>query len=88
MKLYDYEQDKDAYYLFMEYCDSDMGKLIDKKSTKTSHSERLAEEEVLNYIKQLCLGYSEIYVLNASHRDLKVFALLPSQRICSCRMEF
>lgn len=32
MKLYDFEQDKDAYYLFMEYCDSDMAKLMEQKS--------------------------------------------------------
>lgn len=42
VQLYGMEQDELAYYLFMEYCDSDLGKLLQNRGTvfETQESSR------------------------------------------------
>ena len=65
VQLIEFEVEKDGYFLFMEMCETDLGKRI--KSVGT-----LKESEAMNFFKQLLKGYRHLYDKKISHRDLKV----------------
>ena len=66
VKYYDSFEDKDKFYILMEYCDGqNLKDFID-------NSKELIEENILyNIIKQMCVGIKEIHDKNIIHRDLK-----------------
>ena len=50
VKLYDVKEEKDGYYLFMEMCDKDLGKLIKEKGNSI-----LMKEDFQNAKLWICL---------------------------------
>jgi len=68
VKYYDSYQDKEYFYILMEYCDGmDLRQLIDKhKEEKKPINEIL----IYNIVLDICLGIKEIHKKNIIHRDL------------------
>jgi NIMA (never in mitosis gene a)-related kinase len=69
IKFHDSYQDKDAFYILMEYCDGkDLRDLINEyKEQKKQINENL----IFNMVLDICLGIKEIHKHNIIHRDLK-----------------
>lgn len=52
--------------MFLEYCaDGDLKKLLEKRGGK------LPESEAVQYFRQICEGFKELYKNNIIHRDIK-----------------
>ncbi|KAL4462170.1 hypothetical protein ABPG73_018915 [Tetrahymena malaccensis] len=53
-------------YMFLEYCaDGDLKKLLEKRGGK------LPESEAVQYFRQICEGFKELYKNSIIHRDIK-----------------
>ena len=66
VKYYDSFQDKDKYYILMEYCDGKNLKDYIKENT-----ESIEENIIYNIIKQICIGIKKIHEMKIVHRDIK-----------------
>ena len=76
IKLYDFIEDSEYYYLILEYCENgDLHKLIKRG--------RLDENISKNYTKQLVNGLKYLRTKNIVHRDLKPHNILLSD---NCRV--
>ena len=69
VKYYDSFEDKDKFYILMEYCKGqNLRDFIDKRFKNN----QLIEENILcDIIKQICLGIKVIHSKKIIHRDLK-----------------
>ena len=69
VKLIDYDQDKEYFYILMEYCKgSDLEKFIKMHKEK---NEKIKESIIYNIVLGICLGLEEIHKKNIIHRDIK-----------------
>ena len=69
VKFYDSYQDKDKFYILMEYCN---GKNLKNYLEEYKKNNILIEENIIyNIIKQICLGIKEIHEIKIVHRDIK-----------------
>ena len=70
VKYYGSSQDKEKFYILMEYCDGmDLKNFIDEYKGK---NQIIEEKILLDIIRQLCTGIKEIHDKNIIHRDLKL----------------
>ena len=68
VKYHDSYQDKEAFYIFMEYCDGNLETLIKEyKNKKKTIDINIIYDIILN----ICLGIREIHQKDIIHRDLK-----------------
>jgi len=69
VKYYDSSQDDNNFYILMELCDDEnLRSFIDKHK----NDETLIEEkDIINIIKQICIGIREMHNKKIIHRDLK-----------------
>ena len=69
VKYYDSSNEKDKFYILMEYCD---GQNLTSFIKGYKDKNALIEENILdNIIKQISLGIKDIHDKNIIHRDLK-----------------
>ncbi len=69
VKYYDSFQDKEYFYIIMEYCDGiDLRKLID---IYKEEGKFMDEQLIYSIVLDICLGIKEIHKNNIIHRDLK-----------------
>ena len=69
VKYYNSYENKDKFYILMEYC---AGKNLKKFIKEHNKNNELIEEDIIyNIIKQICIGIKEIHNKNIIHRDLK-----------------
>ena len=68
VKYYESFEENNYFYIIMEYCETDLEKLIKKcKNDKKI----ISEELILKYVFEICDGLREIHSKNLIHRDLK-----------------
>ena len=65
VRLEHFTQNSKAYYYIMEYCETDLSKMLKSKGT-------LPEEEAMKLFSDMLAGYKSIRDKKANHRDLKV----------------
>ena len=69
VKYYDSCENKDKFYILMEFC---AGQNLRDFINEHIKNNKLIEEDILyNIIKQICIGIKEIHEKNIIHRDLK-----------------
>ena len=69
VKYYDSFENKNKFYILMEYCD---GKNLKSFLDEYKEKNQLIEEKIIsNIIRQICLGLIIIHDKNIVHRDLK-----------------
>ena len=69
VKYFDSFQDKEKFYILMEYCN---GKNLKIFLDEHKNNNTLIEEDIVyNIIKQICLGIKKIHEMKIIHRDLK-----------------
>ena len=69
VKYYDSFQDKDKYYILMEYCDGKNLKDYIEEYRKNNTS--IEENIIYNIVKQICIGIKIIHEKEIVHRDIK-----------------
>ena len=79
VKYYDSFEDKDKFYILMEYCE---GQNLRDYINENIKNNTLIEEKILyKIIKQICLGIKEIHDKNIIHRDLKSENIFISEKM-------
>ena len=69
VKLIDFHQDNECFYILMEYCEgTDLGKFILMYKNK---KENIKENIVCSITLGICLGLEELHRNNIIHRDIK-----------------
>ena len=69
VKYYDSWENKDKFYILMEYCAGQ--NLRDFININIKNNELIEEDILYNIIKQICIGIKDIHNKNIIHRDLK-----------------
>ena len=69
VKYYDSCENKDKFYILMEFCAGQ--NLRDFININIKNNELIEEDILYNIIKQICIGIKEIHNKNIIHRDLK-----------------
>ena len=68
VKYYDSWENKDKFYILMEYCE---GQNLRDFINSIKNNELIEEDILYNIIKQICIGIKDIHNKNIIHRDLK-----------------
>ena len=68
VKYYDSWENKDKFYILMEYCE---GQNLRDFINSIKNKELIEEDILYNIIKQICIGIKDIHNKNIIHRDLK-----------------
>ena len=69
VKYYDSCENKDKFYILMEFCAGQ--NLRDFININIKNNELIEEDILYNIIKQICIGIKEIHNKNIIHRDIK-----------------
>ena len=69
VKYYDSWENKDKFYILMEFCAGQ--NLRDFININIKNNELIEEDILYNIIKQICIGIKEIHNKNIIHRDIK-----------------
>ena len=72
VKYYDSCENKDKFYILMEFCaGQNLKNLRDFININIKNNELIEEDILYNIIKQICIGIKEIHNKNIIHRDIK-----------------